>query len=88
MKTKKAEFNKSKMVVLTAGTNNQFSNAYFEKGHRLFSYYLTKAILERPTLDIDSIYKDVAVKVKDESYKMGDLKVQEPQIEGNSKLGI
>ena len=88
VKTKKVEFDKDKMVVLTAGTSNQFSNAYLEKGHRLFSYYLTKAILERPTLDIDSIYKDVAVKVKDESYKMGDLKVQEPQIEGNNKLGI
>ena len=88
VKTKKVEFDKDKMVVLTAGTANQFSNMYKEKGHRLFSYFLTKAMIERPNLDVDSIYKSISVDVKDESFKMGDLKVQEPQIEGNVKIGL
>ncbi len=88
VKTKKVEFDKDKMVVLTAGTANQFSNMYKEKGHRLFSYFLTKAMIERPNLDVDSIYKSIAVDVKDESFKMGDLKVQEPQMEGNNKIEL
>ena len=88
MKTKQVEFDKTKMVVITAGTSNQFSNAYKEKGHRLFTYYLTKSIIQRPTLDIDSIYKEVSLNVKDESYKMGDLKQQTPQISGNITLGL
>ncbi|MDD2699366.1 MAG: caspase family protein [Arcobacteraceae bacterium] len=88
VKTKKVEFDKDKMVVLTAGTANQFSNMYKEKGHRLFSYFLTKAMIERPNLDVDSIYKSISVDVKDESFKMGDLKVQEPQMEGNNKIEL
>ena len=87
-KTKKVEFDKSKMVVLTAGTNGQFSNAYTEKGQRLFSYFVTKALINRPTLDINSLYQEVSVGVKDESFKLGDNKRQEPQIEGNVEMGL
>jgi hypothetical protein len=87
-RTKKVEFDVNKMTVITAGTNGQFSNAYNEKGHRLFTYYLTKAIIERPTLDVESLYQDVALKVKDESFKKGDTYRQEPQIEGNTKLEL
>ncbi|MDX9742522.1 MAG: caspase family protein [Arcobacteraceae bacterium] len=87
-KTKKVEFDKSKMVVLTAGTNGQFSNAYMQKGQRLFSYFVTKALINRPTLDINSLYQEVSVGVKDESFKLGDNKRQEPQIEGNVEMGL
>jgi len=87
-KTKKVEFDKSKMVVMTAGTNGQFSNAYSEKGQRLFSYFVTKALINRPTLDINSLYQEVSVGVKDESFKLGDNKRQEPQIEGNLEMGL
>ena len=87
-KSKKVEFNTQKMVVMTAGTNGQFSNAFPEKGQRLFSYYLTRSLALRPTLDIESVYREVAVKVKDESFKMGDTKIQDPQIEGNAGLGL
>jgi TPR repeat protein len=87
-KTKKVQFDTSKMVVLTAGSSSQFSNAFQSKKHRLFTYYLTKALAERPTLDVKSIYQEVAVKVKDESFKMGDAYLQEPQIEGNLGLGL
>lgn len=87
-KTKKVEFDKSKMVVMTAGTNGQFSNAYMQKGQRLFSYFVTKALINRPTLDINSLYQEVSVGVKDESFKLGDNKRQEPQIEGNLEMGL
>jgi hypothetical protein len=85
---KKVEFDKEKMVVLTAGTSRQFSNAYAEKGNRLFSYYLTKAIATKENLDIDTLYADIYANVKEESLKMGDIKRQEPQIEGNRGIGL
>jgi len=87
-KTKKVEFDSSKMVVFTAGTNGQFSNAYSEKGQRLFSYFVAKGLATRADLDINSLYQEVSVNVKDESFKMGDNKRQVPQIEGNTGMGL
>jgi len=87
-KTKKVEFDSSRMVVLTAGTNGQFSNAYSEQGQRLFSYFVAKGLATRADLDINSLYQEVSVGVKDESFKMGDNKRQVPQIEGNTGMGL
>lgn len=87
-KTKQVEFDTSKMAVFTAGTNGQFSNAFPEKGNRLFSYYLTKAIATKENLDIDTLSAEVYANVKEESLKMGDIKRQEPQVEGNIKMGL
>lgn len=77
-----------KLVILTAGKDNQFSNSYDEKSHRLFSYFVIKSLLDGRK-NIDDIYKDVAIKVKDESRrKGGDTYEQEPQMIGNSKLKL
>ena len=84
---KKVTFDKSKMVVLTAGKDKQYSNMYEEKGHRLFSYFVMKSLLKGKT-DINDIYREVYTNVKDESYKMGDMKIQEPTIDGNLKLKL
>ena len=87
-KSKTVEFDKEKMAVFTAGTNGQFSNAFPEKGNRLFSYYLTKALATKENLDLDTLSAEVYANVKEESLKMGDIKRQEPQIEGNRKIGL
>ena len=87
-KSKTVEFDKEKMAVFTAGTNGQFSNAFPEKGNRLFSYYLTKALATKENLDLDTLSADVFANVKEESLKMGDIKRQEPQIEGNRGIGL
>jgi hypothetical protein len=84
---KKVTFNKSKMVVLTAGKDKQYSNMYEKRGHRLFSYFLMKSMLKGKT-DIQDIYREVYTKVKDESFNMGDLKIQEPTIDGNINLKL
>lgn len=77
-----------KLVILTAGKDNQFSNSYNEKSHRLFSYFVIKSLLDGRK-NIDDIYKDIAIKVKDESRrKGGDTYEQEPQMIGNSKLKL
>lgn len=87
MKPKDVTFDQEKMAVITAGQGTQYSNMYEEKGHRLFTYYLMKTLLKGKT-QIKDIYADVYTNVKDESLKMGDLKKQEPQLNGNDKLEL
>jgi TPR repeat protein len=76
-----------KMVILTAGKDTQFSNSYEAKGHRLFSYFIVKALLDGRR-NVNDIYQDVRLKVKDESRKKGGSYEQEPQMAGNGKLGL
>ncbi|MDR0747475.1 MAG: caspase family protein [Helicobacteraceae bacterium] len=87
-KTKRPEFDRSKMAVITAGTSAQFSSAHPEKPHRLFTYYLTRSLLENDKLDLDLLYKKTASEVKKVSWQKGDLYLQEPTIEGNNKLEL
>lgn len=86
IKTREVSFNKRKMAVMTAGKNNQFSNSYDEKGHRMFTYFLIKSLYSREKVDLDTVYKEVSVNVKDASWRKGDVYLQEPQIEGNLDL--
>jgi hypothetical protein len=82
---KKVTFDHQKMVVLTAGRDKQFSNMYPKRGHRLFSYFVMKSLLDgkRSVSDINnSVYQNV----KSVSNGFGDLKRQEPTIEGNIGL--
>lgn len=88
MVAKNVEFNKEKMVVLTAGKGNQYSNGYDKKGHRLFSFYVMKNILEGKT-DIPTLFKESKDATYDTSLKeYGDLRVQEPTIDGNVRLSL
>ena len=85
LKPKKVTFDTNKMVVMTAGQDKQYSNMYEEKGHRLFTYFVMKSLLKGKH-NSEDIYREVYTNVKDESFKMGDMKVQEPQLEGNNKI--
>ncbi|MDX4038461.1 caspase family protein [Aliarcobacter skirrowii] len=85
-RTKNIDFNQNKMTVLTAGTNNQFSNAHPQKPHRLFSYYLVETMAKEDKLDLDLLYSKVYTKVKDVSWNMGDVYQQEPTKEGKINL--
>ena len=82
---KKVTFNHEKMVVLTAGREKQFSNMYPQKGHRLFSYFVMKSLLEGKRA-VSDVYNDVFPKVKSVSNGFGDLKRQEPTLDGNKNL--
>jgi len=84
---KKVKFNKSKMVVLTAGQKKQYSNMYEERGHRMFSYFVMKSLLEGKK-DINMLYKEVSYKVSEASNELGRLKKQEPTIDGNRKIKL
>jgi hypothetical protein len=84
---KKVVFDKSKMVVLTAGQKKQYSNMYKEKGHRMFSYFVMKSLLGGKK-DVNMIFKEVSYKVSEKSNDLGALKKQEPTIDGNKKLKL
>lgn len=87
LKAKDVTFDTKKMVVITAGKDKQYSNMYEEKKYRLFSYFLMESMLKGRT-NINDIYSDIYIKVKDESYKMGDMKLQEPTISGNKEIKL
>lgn len=55
---KSVEFDKSKMVVMSAGKSHQYSNGYSQKGHRLFSFYVMKDLIEGKNDAIER-YNDV-----------------------------
>lgn len=85
---KQVKFDTSKMVVLTAGKGTEYSNAYNEKGHRLFSYYVMKSILNGDK-KLSKLYKNVYKNVKQtSSQEYGDLRVQHPTRDGNGKLRL
>ncbi|QOY51704.1 caspase family protein [Candidatus Sulfurimonas baltica] len=85
IKPKSVTFDTKKMVILTAGKDNQYSNMYEEKKYRLFSYFLMESMLKGRT-SVKDIYSDVYIKVKDKSYEMGDMKLQEPTMSGNKAM--
>ena len=89
---KKVGFDKKRMVVLTAGKANQYSNAYNQKGHRLFSFFVMKnmiANLSEGKADIKSLYRNTKSQTYNASIKeYGDLRTQEPSIEGNYRLKL
>ena len=71
----------SKMTVFYAGTNQQFANAYDEKGHRLFGYFLAEALLAGKN-KANTINDYVRERVRSVSAKKGADLVQTPYFEG------
>ena len=84
---KKVSFDQSKMALITAGTDKQFSNAYEKRGHRLFTYFLIKSLLNNRA-DIRNLYKEVSVAVSDESREKGSGYKQDPVFAGNENLKL
>ncbi len=79
-----------KVAVIAAGTNTQYSNAYSEKGHRLFTYYLVRAIAspDAPIRSTNQLHIAVKKEVSAVSRLMGPLKYQDPTIQGNGDLSL
>lgn len=90
IRVKEMDIQEPNMAVITAGKNTQFSNAYDAKGHRMFSYFLIRSLLKERNapLDINTIFQEVSVGVRDESNAKGDIYKQEPQFYGNSSLQL
>ena len=87
IRTKKTLYDEDKMTIITAGTNDEFSNMYEDEKYRLFSYYLTKALIEDIN-DVDLLYKKVNVEVLQKSKEFGSRYEQTPQIYGNTNVRL
>ena len=88
IKPKSVDFDKTKMVVMTAGKDNQYSNAYNQKAHRLFSFFVMQELISGEK-NIKQLYEKVYRQTKDTTIKnYGLTRLQEPQIDGNDKLGL
>ena len=76
------------MVVLTAGKGRQFSNSYDKKRYRMFSYFLMRDLINGHD-DIKTLFRSTYADTKETSFEeYGDLRVQEPTIEGNFRLSL
>ena len=88
MVAKTVNFDKEKMVVFSAGKAYQYSNGYNKKGHRMFSYFVMKNIIEGET-DIKKLYKTTKHDTHGASIKeYGDVRAQEPTINGNARMSL
>ena len=87
IRTKKTLYDEKKMTIITAGLDDEFSNMYEEKKYRLFSYYLTEALIEGVS-DVSVLYKKVNVNVLQRSREMGSRYEQSPQLYGNQKVRL
>jgi len=83
---KNIEVDKSKMIVMTAGSDKQFSNMYKKKKQRLFSYFLMKGIANKKYRDLDKLFDYVKYNVAVTSREFGELYKQVPTIKGNRDL--
>ncbi|MDH5518017.1 MAG: caspase family protein [Gammaproteobacteria bacterium] len=82
LKTKKVKVDETKMVVMTAGKDDQFSNMYEQKKHRAFSYFVMKSLLS-DVKDIKSMFRYVRSNVEDLTYELGNQYLQTPTISGD-----
>ncbi len=74
------------LAVLAAGTETQFSSAWPEKGHRLFTYYLIEALASGANR-VDALYSETAGQVSRTSREIGGaLSFQDPTMQGNGGI--
>ncbi|EDZ63699.1 putative cysteine-peptidase containing Ankyrin r epeat domain [Sulfurimonas gotlandica GD1] len=85
MVPKKVTFDKSKMIVISAGSGTQYSNKYDDKANRLFSYYLMRGLIKNNN-DVQRLYDYIKSNVQDKSYEMGASYEQVPVYDGNIGL--
>ena len=78
---RKIKIDTNRITLMTAGKSDQFANQLEDKGHRLFSYYLIKGMLEND-FDLGQVSEYVQDNVSRESRKLGITYMQEPEIYG------
>ena len=87
IKPKKVTFDKSKMLVISAGSGTEYSNKYDAKSNRLFSYYLMRGLINNNS-NMQRLYDYVKSNVQEKSYEMGASYEQVPVYSGNIELKL
>jgi uncharacterized membrane-anchored protein YhcB (DUF1043 family) len=69
-----------KLKIITAGGEKDFSNSYEIKGHRLFTYFLLKEVIDGER-DLDEIFSETKESVVEKSTDKGEGYIQTPMAE-------
>ncbi|EJF06190.1 hypothetical protein ThvES_00017420 [Thiovulum sp. ES] len=69
-----------KLKIITAGGEKDFSNSYEIKGHRLFTYFLLKEVIDGER-DLDEIFSETKESVVEKSTDKGEGYIQTPTAE-------
>lgn len=86
--TKPPTYDKSKMALFSAALGGQTARSYPEKGHRLFSYFLAKSLIENPieNLTAQQLHNILSEDVHEVSYDRGDSYRQDPELSGRKDI--
>jgi hypothetical protein len=84
---RRININEERLTLFSAGKNDQYANQYKAKGHRLFSYYLIRGLLEGKR-DLTSLKEYVATQVLTDSRRMAGADEQTPEVIGSLDRNI
>lgn len=84
---KKTKYHK-RLNIINAANRDQMANAYFEKGYRLFSYFLIKGALTEKEQDAGEMFDELQLKMLQVSTTYGPDFTQEPEFFGYRNLAM
>jgi len=84
---KKTKYHK-RLNIITAANRYQMANAYFEKGYRLFSYFLIKGALATKKQDAGEMFDEMEAEIMAVSLGYGPEFEQEPEFFGYRNLAM
>jgi len=84
---KKTKYHK-RLNIITASSRYQMTNAYFEKGYRLFSYFLIKGALATKKQDAGEMFDEMQTEIMAVSLRYGPEFEQEPEFFGYRNLAM
>ncbi len=84
---KKTKYHK-RLNIINAANRDQMANAYFEKGYRLFSYFLIKGALAEKEQDAGEMFDELQIKMLQVSTTYGPDFTQEPEFYGYRNLAM
>ncbi len=84
---KKTKYHK-RLNIINAANRDQMANAYFEKGYRLFSYFLIKGALSEKEQDAGEMFDSLQKEIMTVSKRYGPDFVQEPEFFGYRDLAM
>jgi len=84
---KKTKYHK-RLNIINAANRTQMANAYFEKGYRLFSYFLIKGALATKKQDAGEMFDEMQAEIMAVSLGYGPEFEQEPEFFGYRNLAM
>ncbi len=84
---KKTKYHK-RLNIINAANRDQMANAYFEKGYRLFSYFLIQGALSAEEQEAGEMFDELQLKMLQVSTTYGSEFTQEPEFFGYRNLAM